>query len=61
MQRILSAYTAKCQYYNTESNDLSEMQREQTLILEAIKSSKVTLESAAFVWMEKTYNEETTN
>lgn len=61
MQRILSAYTAKCQYYNTESNDLSEMQREQTLILEAIKSSKVILESAAFVWMEKTNNEETTN
>lgn len=53
MQRILSANTAKSRYYDTESGDLSKLEREQKLILQAIKSSKVMLESAAYVWMEK--------
>ena len=61
MQRILSANTAKGQYYKTESIDPDKLQREQQLILDAIKTSKVVLESAAFVWMEKPHYEETTD
>ena len=61
MQRILSANTAKGQYYKTEPIDLNKLQREQQLILDAIKTSKVVLESAAFVWMEKPRYEETTD
>ena len=59
MQRILSASAAKSQYYKADSVDLDQLQHEQELILEAIKTSKVVLESAAFVWMEKSCNEET--
>ena len=61
MQRILSANAAKSQYYKTEAVNLDQLKQEQELILEAIKSSKVTLESAAFVWMEKSYDDETEN
>lgn len=59
MQRILAANTAKSQYYMTEPVDLAKLENEQSLILEAIKTSKVVLESAAFLWMEKKDDEET--
>lgn len=59
MERILSAATAKSQYYETGTIDLNSLKREQTMILDAIKSPKIILESAAFVWMVKTEDEET--
>ncbi|MEG0757793.1 MAG: hypothetical protein RR505_05245, partial [Raoultibacter sp.] len=59
MQRILSATAAKIQYYHTESADIDQLQHEQELILEAIKTSKLVLESAAYVWMERPHYEET--
>lgn len=59
MQRILSATTAKIQYYHTESADIDQLRHEQELILEAIKTSKLVLESAAYVWMERPHYEET--
>lgn len=59
MQRILSANTARNRYYDTKPVDLDQLRREQGLILQAIKSSKVVLDYAAFVWMEKTRNAQT--
>lgn len=59
MQRILSASAARSKYYHTEEDNLEKTEHEQKLILEAIKNSKITLESAAFIWLEKGNNDET--
>lgn len=59
MERILSAATAKKQYYETGTIDLNSLKQEQAMILEAIKSPKIILDAVAFLWMVKTEDETT--
>lgn len=54
MERTLSARAANSVFFGIEDTRIVRLEREQKLILDAIKSSKVTLDSAAFVWMVKT-------
>lgn len=54
MERTLSARTANSTFYGIEDNELVRLEQEQKYILDAIRTSKVTLDSAAFVWMVKT-------
>lgn len=54
MERILSAKAANQEYYGIKDDEIESLQHEQQLILEAIRTSKVTLDSVAFVWMVRT-------
>lgn len=54
MERTLSARAANSTFYGIEDTELVRLEQEQKLILDAIRSSKVTLDSVAFVWMVKT-------
>ena len=51
MERVLSAKVANSMYYGIDDGAIETIKREQRILLEAINRSKVTLDSAAFVWM----------
>ena len=53
MERILSSREANNELFELK-DDISQLKREQELILEALKYPKMTLESVAYVWMVKT-------
>ena len=53
MERTLSARAANSAFYGIGDTEIAKLEQEQKLILDAIRSSKVTLDSAAFVWMVK--------
>lgn len=59
MERTLSARVANNAFYGIGDDKLEALKQEQEFILEAIKRPKVTLESAAFVWMVETANGQT--
>ncbi|MGX8701610.1 SNF2-related protein [Caproiciproducens sp.] len=58
MERTLSARVANSEFYGISDDKLEELKHEQEVILEAIKHPKVTLDSAAFVWMVEATNEQ---
>ena len=57
MERTLSARVANSEYYGIDDMSIEAIKKEQEIILEAIRRPKVTLDSAAFVWMVKVRNE----
>ena len=57
MDRALSARVANSEFYGVSDTKLDAIKREQEYILEAIRHSKVSLDSAAFIWMVETTNE----
>lgn len=56
MERALSAKVANSLYYGVDDETIETIKQEQKILLEAIKRPKVTLDSAAFVWMVNTEN-----
>lgn len=50
MDRVYSAKVANNMYFELDNN-LAEFKRKQDLIFDSLKSPKVNLESAAFIWM----------
>lgn len=56
MERALSAKVANSMYYGVDDETIETIKQEQKILLEAIKRPKVTLDSAAFVWMVKSDN-----
>lgn len=56
MERALSAKVANSLYYGVDDETIETIKQEQKILLEAIKRPKVTLDSAAFVWMVNTGN-----
>lgn len=53
MSRILSAKSANAEYYGLSDQNIEELENTHKIILEAIKHTKLVLDSAAFVWMVK--------
>ena len=53
MKRVCSAREANAAYYGLSPQGLEDLKQKQQDILEALKMSKVVLDSAAFVWMIK--------
>ncbi|MGI6110319.1 MAG: helicase-related protein, partial [Eubacteriaceae bacterium] len=53
MERILSARVANSEFYDISDDQITNIKKEQKLILEAIQHPKLILDSAAFVWMVK--------
>lgn len=51
MERILSARVANSEFYGIGDEKIDELKKEQEILLEAIRRPKVSLDSAAFVWM----------
>ena len=56
MERMLSAKAANSQFYGLNDEMLEKLKHEQHYVLEALRHPKVTLDSAAFVWMVNTQN-----
>lgn len=54
MERTLSARAANSVLYGIEDTEFIKLEQEQQFILDAIRTSKVTLEALAFIWMVKT-------
>ncbi len=54
MERTLSAKVANSLYYGVDDEHIEEIKKEQKILLDAIKRPKITLDSAAFVWMVNT-------
>lgn len=57
MERTLSAKVANSLYYGVDDETIEIIKQEQKILLEAIKRPKISLDSAAFVWMVNTENE----
>lgn len=53
MSRILSAKSANAEYYELSDQNIEDLENTHKIILEAIKHTKLVLDSAAFVWMVK--------
>lgn len=53
MSRILSAKSANAEYYGLSDQNIEDLENTHKIILEAIKHTKLVLDSAAFVWMVK--------
>ena len=53
MEREYSAKVANAQLYGMAEDDLIEFKEKQEILLEALKHSKIVLDSAVFVWMVK--------
>lgn len=51
MERVLSARVANSEFYGIGDEKIDELKKEQDILLEAIRRPKVSLDSAAFVWM----------
>ena len=56
MERTLSARVANGEFYGIDNEQIDELKREQEIILEAIRRPRISLDSAAFVWMVKVSN-----
>lgn len=56
MERTLSARVANGEFYGIDDEQIEELKREQEIILEAIRRPRISLDSAAFVWMVKVSN-----
>lgn len=53
MERALSARVANAEFYGFSDDKIESMKSEYATLLEAIRQFKITLDSAAFVWMTK--------
>lgn len=53
MERILSARVANCNFYGITAEKIDKLKEEQGYILQALQNPRITLDSAAFVWMVK--------
>ena len=53
MERVLSAKVANSIFYGVVEEKIEEIKKEQEVLLEAMRHPKVTLDSAAFIWMVK--------
>ncbi len=53
MERALSARVANSEFYGISDDKIDEMKKEQEILLEAIRRPKVSLDSAAYIWMVK--------
>ena len=51
MERNLSARVANMAFYDVEDDGIEELEKEQEILLDAIRKPKVSLDSVAFVWM----------
>jgi ATP-dependent helicase HepA len=56
MERILSAHVANSEFYGLDDAKIDVLKHEQEIILEAIRRPKISLDSAAYVWMVKVDN-----
>ena len=54
MNRVLNAEIAQAKFFEMDARALEEKRKTYCLILEALKMSKIELESAAFVWVRDT-------
>ena len=58
MERVLSARVANSEFYGVGDEKIDELKKEQDILLEAMRRPKVSLDSAAFVWMvDKSYGQ----
>lgn len=56
MERTLSARVANSEFYGISDDKIEEIKNEQEVLMEAIRHSRITLDSAAFIWMVKDTN-----
>lgn len=56
MERTLSARVANMTFYEVEDEGIEELEKEQEILLDAIRRLKISLDSVAFVWMVKDEN-----
>ena len=56
MERALSARVANSEFYGVGDDKIESIKKEQEVLLEAIRRPKITLDSAAFIWMVKETN-----
>ena len=53
MERILSAKVANSVLYDVDDEKIDDLEKEQSILLEAMRRPKISLDSAAFIWMVK--------
>lgn len=56
MERTLSARVANSEFYGVGDDKIDAVKKEQDVLLEAIRRPRITLDSAAFIWMVKGTN-----
>ena len=54
VERMMSTELSKSRYYGTKPEELESIKERYMLIIEALKKSKIVVETAAFVWMVNT-------
>ena len=52
-ERAISAKIANSIYYGVEDNQIEDFKKKQEFLLNSLKTPRITLVSAAYVWMEK--------
>lgn len=56
MERVLSARIANSEFYGVSNDKIEALKKEQEVLIEAIRRPKVSLDSAAYIWMVKELN-----